>query len=114
MKEAGWDHGDKKTNGKGGGGNDLWKDKKGNVYEKPKSGAGTGEWTGINLNNLSIKRTDIGIKTTVIGIGSAVVYGGIKLLDVTLSRVLPFFMTTPLMIQQYSPNYQLQFSTETL
>lgn len=37
LKEAGWDHGEKGVNGKGGGPKDLYKDKKGNVYEKPKN-----------------------------------------------------------------------------
>ncbi|WP_221410478.1 polymorphic toxin type 33 domain-containing protein [Apibacter sp. HY039] len=50
LQEAGWDHSDK---GKGGGKKDLYKDKEGNVYEKPKGGNGPGEWTGHNLNNLS-------------------------------------------------------------
>ena len=42
LKEKGWDHKDKGRNG--GGKKDLWVDKEGNIYEKPKSGAGQGEW----------------------------------------------------------------------
>lgn len=93
MKDAGWDHSDKKSNGKGGGGNDLWKDKKGNVYEKPKSGAGTGEWTGYNLNNLTIS----------VGVG-ATVLGGIKLIfDWTSKRAMPFLTVPPLMMETINP-----------
>ena len=36
----------------------------------------------------------------------------LKLLDMTFSRAVPLFMMTLHMIQQYSPNYQSQFSTE--
>jgi hypothetical protein len=32
---------------------DLFKDREGNVYVKPKSGEGPGDPTGINLDNLS-------------------------------------------------------------
>jgi len=49
LKEHGWDHRDK---GDHGGQIDLYKDKKGNVYEKPKGGGGYGEPIGINLNDL--------------------------------------------------------------
>ncbi|TLY83342.1 MAG: hypothetical protein E6K42_02735 [Gammaproteobacteria bacterium] len=31
---------------------DLYKDKKGNVYVKPKGGSGPGQPTGINIKNL--------------------------------------------------------------
>jgi Bacterial toxin 33 len=30
---------------------DLYKDKQGNIYIKPKGGQGTGEPTGLNINN---------------------------------------------------------------
>jgi RHS repeat-associated protein len=50
LKEHGWDHSDK---GDHGGQTDLYKDQKGNVYQKPKGGSGVmGEPIGINLNNL--------------------------------------------------------------
>lgn len=49
LKEHGWDHGAKGTNG---GPTDLWKDKDGNVYQKPKDGTGYGEPIGVNLNDL--------------------------------------------------------------
>jgi RHS repeat-associated protein len=51
LKEHGWDHRDK---GDHGGQYDLYKDKKGNVYQKPKGGAGYGDPIGINLNQLPI------------------------------------------------------------
>lgn len=61
LKDAGWDHSDKSANGKGGGQLDLWKDKDGNVYEKPKNGKGPGDPTGYNLNHLDpIKTIDNG------------------------------------------------------
>ncbi len=97
MKDKGWDHGDKKSNGKGGGGNDLWKDSKGNVYEKPKSGAGWGEWTGYNLN-LTVK----------VGIGTTIVIGAKFIFDKLSSKVAPFLMITPIMMYQVNPNYQYQ------
>lgn len=37
--------------GKETGKSDLFKDKSGNVYVKPKGGAGPGEPTGLNINN---------------------------------------------------------------
>lgn len=101
LKDAGWDHADKGVNGKGGGPKDLWKDKNGNVYEKPKSGSGPGEPIGVNLNNLSVS-------ATVIGVGTAVIYTGIKLLHWAASRTMPLLMATPLMMQQLNPNYQYQ------
>lgn len=49
LKEKGvWDHHDKDFGSRF----DLYKDKKGNVYEKPKGGLGPGDPIGINLNNL--------------------------------------------------------------
>ncbi|WP_176852108.1 polymorphic toxin type 33 domain-containing protein [Mucilaginibacter sp. OK268] len=52
LEKAGFDHRDKSMNGKKGGRLDLYKDKKGNVYEKPKGNKGPGEPIGYNLNNL--------------------------------------------------------------
>jgi hypothetical protein len=49
LKRNGWDHSDK---GKRGGKTDLYKDKDGNIYQKPKGGAGEGEPIGININDL--------------------------------------------------------------
>ena len=50
LKEKGdWDHREK---GAGGGKYDVYKDKKGNLYLKPKGGLGQGEPIGINLNDL--------------------------------------------------------------
>ncbi|MBN9299939.1 MAG: hypothetical protein J0I41_23255, partial [Filimonas sp.] len=54
LKEHGWDHRDK---GDHGGQTDLYKDKKGNVYQKPKGGKGYGEPLGINLNHLPATST---------------------------------------------------------
>lgn len=51
LKKAGWDHSDK---GDGGGKIDLYKDKRGNVYEKAKGNKGPGEPIGVNLNNLKL------------------------------------------------------------
>jgi RHS repeat-associated protein len=49
LKEKGvWDHHDKDFGSRF----DLYKDRKGNVYEKPKGGLGPGDAIGINLNNL--------------------------------------------------------------
>ncbi|SHJ27329.1 toxin 33, partial [Cruoricaptor ignavus] len=95
LKDAGWDHSEKGVNGKGGGQKDLWKDKNGNVYEKPKNGKGPGEPIGVNLNNLSVK----------VGVGAAILGGGLKLLDYFMSRAMPVFMVTPFMMQQSNPNY---------
>jgi hypothetical protein len=50
LKENGWDHSDK---GKRGGRTDLYKDREGNVYQKPKGGNGPGEPIGVNLNDLN-------------------------------------------------------------
>ncbi|MBZ5858566.1 polymorphic toxin type 33 domain-containing protein [Flavihumibacter profundi] len=50
LKKNGWDHSDK---GKRGGQTDLYKDKEGNVYQKPKGGKGSGEPIGININDLN-------------------------------------------------------------
>ena len=36
----------------------------------------------------------------------------LKLLDMTFSRAVPLFMMTLYIIQEYSPNYQSQFSTK--
>ena len=94
MKKAGWDHSDKKANGKGGGGNDLWKDNKGNVYEKTKSGAGMGEWTGYNLNNLAV----------TVGVGAGLFYGGLRLLDWASSRAIPLLMITPMIMESIKPS----------
>jgi RHS repeat-associated protein len=52
LKENGWDHSDK---GRGGGKIDLYKDKKGNVYEKGKGNKGPGEPICVNLNDLDTK-----------------------------------------------------------
>ncbi|WP_039135633.1 polymorphic toxin type 33 domain-containing protein, partial [Flavihumibacter sp. ZG627] len=49
LKRNGWDHSDK---GKRGGRTDLYKDKHGNIYQKPKFGKGDGEPIGININDL--------------------------------------------------------------
>ena len=95
LKDAGWDHSEKGVNGKGGGQKDLWKDKNGNVYEKPKNGKGPGEPIGVNLNNLSVK----------VGVGAAILGGGLKLLDYFMSRAMPVFMVTHFMMQQSNPNY---------
>ena len=48
LKDAGYDPHDLKPNSK----YDLFKDRKGDVYVKPKSGAGPGDPTGININDL--------------------------------------------------------------
>jgi RHS repeat-associated protein len=48
LKKKGWDHSDKKGRG---GQRDLYKDKDGNVYEKPKGGNGPGESIDYNLKN---------------------------------------------------------------
>jgi len=34
---------------------DLFKDRKGNIYVKPKDGSGPGDPTGININDLLIR-----------------------------------------------------------
>lgn len=52
LKRNGWDHTDK---GNHGGQTDLYKDKQGNVYQKPKGGIGAGEPIGINLNELEMR-----------------------------------------------------------
>lgn len=93
LKEAGWDHGDKGVNGKGGGAKDLHKDKDGNVYEKPKNGNGPGEPIGVNLNDLSVK----------VGIGAVIVGGTLKALDWVMSRAMPIFMVTPFMMETINP-----------
>jgi RHS repeat-associated protein len=49
LQENGWTHRDKGDNG---GKTDLYKDKQGNVYQKPKGGNGPGEPIGVNLNDL--------------------------------------------------------------
>jgi hypothetical protein len=49
LKKAGYDPHRIKQ---GDAGSDLYKDRKGNVYEKPKGGAGSGEPLGINLKEL--------------------------------------------------------------
>ena len=49
LKKHGWDHSMK---GKNGGQTDLYTDKKGNIYQKPKGGTSYGEPIGMNLNNL--------------------------------------------------------------
>ena len=51
LKNRGVDPEDLKG-GKRTGSSDIFKDRKGNLYEKPKSGIGYGEFTGINLNDL--------------------------------------------------------------
>jgi hypothetical protein len=48
LQKQGWGHREK---GNHGGQTDLWKDKEGNVYQKPKNGTGPGEPIGYNLNN---------------------------------------------------------------
>lgn len=52
LQKNGWDH---RFKGDHGGQTDLYKDKKGNVYQKPKGGVGYGEPIGVNLNNLYLK-----------------------------------------------------------
>ncbi|NTW88971.1 MAG: hypothetical protein HGB26_07605 [Desulfobulbaceae bacterium] len=42
--------------GKSTGGRDLYKDRQGNIYEKPKGGQGSGNSTGVNINDLPIQR----------------------------------------------------------
>jgi hypothetical protein len=76
LKEKGvWDHHDKDFGSRF----DLYKDKKGNVYEKPKGGLGPGDPIGINLNNLSTAvKTGIGV---AIGIG---IYEGVKWIAATI------------------------------
>lgn len=54
LKKAGFEHDQKSVNGKKGGLNDLYKDKKGNVYEKRKGETGFGEPIGYNMNKLII------------------------------------------------------------
>ena len=51
LKEHGWDHSNK-PKGRNAPAIDLYKDRKGNVYEKPQGGSGYGEPIGININNL--------------------------------------------------------------
>jgi hypothetical protein len=51
LKENGWDHSNK-PKGRNAPAIDLYKDRKGNVYEKPQGGSGYGEPIGYNLNNL--------------------------------------------------------------
>jgi hypothetical protein len=50
LKDAGYDIHDLKG-GKGASRYDLFKDKQGNVYVKPKSGTGPGDPLGINIKN---------------------------------------------------------------
>ena len=49
LERNGWNHREK---GRHGGQRDLYKDKEGNVYEKPKGGNGPGEPIGVNLKEL--------------------------------------------------------------
>lgn len=51
LKRNGWSHSDK---GKRGGLHDLYKDRKGNIYQKPKGGLGYGEPINENIRNLTI------------------------------------------------------------
>ena len=51
LKEHGWDHSNK-PKGRNAPAIDLYKDRKGNVYEKPQGGNGYGVPIGININNL--------------------------------------------------------------
>jgi len=53
LEKQGFNHRDKSLNGKNGGKLDLYKDRDGNVYEKPKGGTGAGEPIGYNLNHYS-------------------------------------------------------------
>jgi hypothetical protein len=49
LKRNGWTH---RQKGDGGGKTDLYKDRDGNIYQKPKGGTGEGEPIGINVNDL--------------------------------------------------------------
>jgi len=72
IKDKGWDH-SQKPKGRNAPGIDLYKDRKGNVYEKPKGGGGYGEPIGINLNTLNnVVKTGVGV---AIGIA---IYEGVK------------------------------------
>lgn len=51
LKRNGWDHTQKGRSG--GGKTDLYKDRDGNIYQKPKGGTGEGEPIGININDLN-------------------------------------------------------------
>ncbi|CVK16210.1 RHS repeat-associated core domain-containing protein [Apibacter mensalis] len=82
-KAIGWNHGDKGQNNRGGGKKDLYKDKDGNIYEKPKGGKGPGEWTGINIKDLYT-----GSLLNKIGEGI------LKIIDKASTRLTPFFMPT--------------------
>jgi len=70
LKEHGWDHSDK---GVRGGRRDLYKDRDGNIYEKPKGGVGEGEPIGINIKDLNV----VG-KGVVIGVAAVAVYEVVK------------------------------------
>ncbi|GGH16502.1 hypothetical protein FAZ19_05730 [Sphingobacterium alkalisoli] len=97
IQRQGWGHGDKSMNGRGGGRNDLWVDKKGNVYEKPKYGKGVmGEWTGYNLKNLSVQ----------VGIGASLFYGTYKLLNQFNRFATPFIMNITIMNLDPRSQYQ--------
>ncbi len=54
LKESGFDPEELKG-GKRTGKTDLYKDKKGNIYVKPKGGSGPGEDLGININDIVIR-----------------------------------------------------------
>jgi hypothetical protein len=82
-KAIGWNHGDKGQNNRGGGKKDLYKDKDGNIYEKPKGGKGPGECTGINIKDLYT-----GSLLNKIGEGI------LKIIDKASTRLTPFFMPT--------------------
>ena len=74
-----WNHRDK---GDHGGQFDLYKDRKGNIYQKPKGGDGYGEPIGVNLNNLITQPV---VKTGMwVAIGIAV-WEGVKWTAATLA-----------------------------
>lgn len=80
LQRQGWVHRDK---GDHGGQTDLWKDREGNVYQKPKNGAGPGEPIGYNLNDFSsvpqsgFSWQNIGFNPTVLKVGAIIGIGAL-------------------------------------
>nr|WP_199157907.1 polymorphic toxin type 33 domain-containing protein [Pedobacter sp. ASV2] len=80
LQRQGWDHREK---GDHGGQTDLWKDREGNVYQKPKNGAGPGEPIGYNLNDFSTLHQpgfswpSIHINPTVLKVGAIIGIGAL-------------------------------------
>lgn len=78
LQKQGWDHSEK---GNHGGQTDLWKDREGNVYQKPKNGVGPGEPIGYNLNDFSTLHQpgfswpSININPTVLKVGAIIGIG---------------------------------------